>query len=98
MLEHSKISYDLLSFLFKPNDPVYTTCFGTEKPHYIKYNAGKEKTEFNEEKFYQLDYQYFDFDDKIIGEVLWWDDSTTVQRSSLGGALVLSFRDALFAY
>jgi hypothetical protein len=69
LLEHGEISYDLLPFLFKPNDPVYTTCFGTGKPRCVKYDAGEAKTRSNGEKYYQLDCRYFDFDGKIVGEV-----------------------------
>jgi hypothetical protein len=69
LVEHGEISYDLLPFLFKPNDPVYTTCFGTGKPRCVKYDAGEEKTKSNGEKFYRLDCRYFDFDGKIVGEV-----------------------------
>jgi hypothetical protein len=69
LLEYGEISYDLLLFLFKPNDPIYTTCFGTRKPRYIKYDASEAKTRSNSEKYYQLDYRYFDFNGKIIREV-----------------------------
>ena len=69
LLEHGEITYDLLPFLFKPNDPVYTTCFGTGKSRCVKYDAGEEKTESNGEKSYRLDCRYFDFDGKIVGEV-----------------------------
>ena len=69
LLKHHEITYNLLLFLFKPNDPVYTTCFGTSKPRCVKYEAGDEKNKSNGEKFCKLDCRYFDFDGKIIREV-----------------------------
>ena len=48
---------------------MYTTCFGTEKPRYVKYDVGEEKTKPNGEKYYRLNCRYFDFKDKIVKEV-----------------------------
>lgn len=89
LLEHGEISYDLLSFLFKPNDPVYTTCFGTGKPRCVKYDAGEVKIRSNEEKFYRLDCRYFDFDGKIIGEV-----STSIEIPKFRGCIHINRLDA----
>jgi hypothetical protein len=51
LLEHSKITYDLLWALFKPNTPVYTTCFGTKKPRYVTYNSAKEMINRSKKKY-----------------------------------------------
>jgi hypothetical protein len=85
LLEHGEINYDLLPFLFKPNDPVYTTCFGTGKPRCVKYDAGEEKTKSSGEKFYRLDCRYFDFDGKIFGEV-----STSVDIPKFRGCVCIN--------
>jgi hypothetical protein len=48
---------------------MYTTYFDTRKPRYVKYDASEEKTKSNKEKFYRLNYRYFDFNSEIIREV-----------------------------
>jgi hypothetical protein len=47
---------------------VYTTCFGTGKPRYIKYNSSKEKKTRDRLKYYNLDCYYLDFNSKEFGE------------------------------
>jgi hypothetical protein len=43
LLEKREIIYDLLWAFFKPNIVVYTTCVGTGKLRYVKYNFGEER-------------------------------------------------------
>ncbi|THC87944.1 hypothetical protein EYZ11_012610 [Aspergillus tanneri] len=39
LLQHRKITYDLLWALFKPGGLVYSTCFGTGKPRYLDFDG-----------------------------------------------------------
>ena len=50
LLKHGEITYDLLWALFKPNTPVYTTCFGTKKPRCVTYDSGEEKINRSKKK------------------------------------------------
>lgn len=43
LLENDEITYDLLWALFMPNSMPYTTCFGTDKPRCVIYDAGEEQ-------------------------------------------------------
>jgi hypothetical protein len=54
--------------LFKPNTPVYTTCFGTKKPRYITYDSAEEKTTRSKKKYLSIDCRFFDFDSKTFGK------------------------------
>lgn len=67
-LEYSEIIYDLLPILFKPNIPVYTTCFDNKKPRCITYNFAEEKTTRSKKKYLSMDYRIFDFDSKTFGK------------------------------
>lgn len=89
LLEHGEICFDLLPFLFKPNDPVYTTCFGTGKPRCVKYDSGEAKTQSNGEKFYRLNCRYFDFDGKAVGQV-----STTIDIPKFRGCIRINTLNA----
>jgi hypothetical protein len=67
-LESKEIIYNLLWGFFKPNSLVYTTCIGTGKLQYIKYNSSKEKEIQERLKYCNLDCCYLDFDSKEFGE------------------------------
>jgi hypothetical protein len=64
LLQYSQIIYNLLWALLKPNSIVYTTCVGTGKLQYVKYNFSKKKEIPEKEKYYNLEYCYLDFDSK----------------------------------
>ena len=68
LLEHGEITYDLLPMLFKPNTPVYTTCFGTKKPRCVTYDSAEEKTTRSKKKYLSMDCRFFDFDGKTFGK------------------------------
>jgi hypothetical protein len=68
LLEHGEITYDLLPMLFKPNTPVYTTCFGTQKPRCVTYDSAEEKTTRSKNKYLSMDCRFFDFDGKTFGK------------------------------
>jgi hypothetical protein len=68
LLEHGKITYDLLLILFKLNTPVYTTCFGTKKPRCVTYDSAKEKTTRLKKKYLSIDCRFFDFDSKTFSK------------------------------
>ncbi|CZR69933.1 uncharacterized protein PAC_19834 [Phialocephala subalpina] len=67
LLEHGKITYDLLWALFKPNTPVYTTCFGTKKPRCVIYDSAEEMINMSKKKYLSMDCRFFDFDGKTFG-------------------------------
>lgn len=69
LLQNGEITYGLLWALFKPNDPVFTTCHGTHKPRGVKYDFGEEKTTKSGSKYWNLECRYQDFDGKEFGEV-----------------------------
>ncbi|KAL9629107.1 MAG: hypothetical protein Q9164_007019, partial [Protoblastenia rupestris] len=54
--------------LFKPNTVVYTICFGTGKPRYVKYDFGEEKTTNNGVEYFYLECRYVDFDSTVFKE------------------------------
>ncbi|EED11527.1 conserved hypothetical protein [Talaromyces stipitatus ATCC 10500] len=66
LLQHGEITYDLLWFLFKPNEIVYTTCDGTGKPRCLRFGIGEEKTTLFGPIF-NLDCQYLDSDGEKVG-------------------------------
>lgn len=67
LLEHGEITYDLLWALFKPNTPVYTTCFGTKKPRCVTYDSAEEKMNRRKTRSFRMDCRYFDFDGIAFG-------------------------------
>jgi hypothetical protein len=67
MLQHGHITYDLLRALFKPGCHVYTTCFGTQKTRYVKFDAGEERTQ-NEETWFNFECRLRDYDGSKFGE------------------------------
>jgi hypothetical protein len=69
LLISGEILYELLWALFKPNTFAYTTCPGTKKPRYIKYDFGKERTTSNRVAYFHIRGRYMDFDGKMFGEV-----------------------------
>lgn len=66
LLQHGEITYDLLWFLFKPNEIVYTTCDGTGKPRCLRFGIGEEKTTLFGPIF-NLGCQYLDSDGEKVG-------------------------------
>jgi len=68
LLKHGEITYDLLWALFKPNTPVYTTCFGTKKPRCVTYDSGEEKINRSKKKYFSMECRHFDFDGKAFGK------------------------------
>jgi hypothetical protein len=68
LLQHGEITWDLLWALFKPNTPVYTTCFGTKKPRCVIYDSFEEKINKAKKKYFSMDCQFFDFDGKTFGK------------------------------
>ncbi|KUL79597.1 hypothetical protein ZTR_09476, partial [Talaromyces verruculosus] len=66
LLQHGEITYDLLWFLFKPNETVYTTCDGTGKPRCLRFGIGEEKTTLFGPVF-NLSCQYLDSDGEKVG-------------------------------
>jgi hypothetical protein len=69
LLEEGKISFDLLYILFQPNIVVYTTCPGSDQPRCFKFDSSQMEASSQGECFFKLDYQYFDYNGKVFGEV-----------------------------
>ncbi|KAF7166684.1 hypothetical protein CNMCM6106_002400 [Aspergillus hiratsukae] len=67
LLQRRPITYDLLWPLFKPEDLVYTTCFGTGKPRCVIFEAGEEAV-YSGVSYYELECRYLDFDGQYFGE------------------------------
>ena len=70
LLKSGEITYDLLWALFKPNKPVFTTCHGTHKPRYVKFDYGEEKATKSRSRFWNIECRYQDFDGKEFGNVV----------------------------
>ncbi|KFZ15463.1 hypothetical protein V501_02714 [Pseudogymnoascus sp. VKM F-4519 (FW-2642)] len=68
LLKNGEITYDLLSFLFKPNGLVYTTCRGTKKPRCIRFESGDAKTSTNGVDYFHIKGKYLEFDGKVLGK------------------------------
>lgn len=43
-------------------DGRYTTCFGTDKPHCVLFDGGKEKETNFGVKYYNIECRYLDYD------------------------------------
>ena len=54
--------FDLLSFLFKLNDIVYTTILNIYMPAYFRYESDKEKTTKSGIKYFYVIYRYLNWD------------------------------------
>ena len=67
MLRHGQITYDLLWALFKPGCHVFTTCFGTNEPRCVVFDAGEEMTQENI-TWYNLECRFLDCNGKVFGE------------------------------
>jgi hypothetical protein len=67
LLQGGEITYDLLDKLFNPGCYVYTTCFGTEKPRCVIFDAGEETTKKGV-TYYKLECHYLDYDGQVFGE------------------------------
>lgn len=67
LLKEGHITYDLLWALFKPSSHVYTTCFGTNKPRCVVFDAGEEVTH-DGVTYYKLECRYLDYDGDKFGE------------------------------
>jgi hypothetical protein len=68
LLKHSEITYDLIWALFKPNDLLYTTCFGTKKDRGVVFDVGEERTNEYKMKYYNLTCRYRDFNGTVFGD------------------------------
>lgn len=69
LLGSGEITYDLLWVLFKPNEPVFTTCHGTHKPCCIKFDFGEEKTTNSGSRYWNIECRYLGYDGKEFGSV-----------------------------
>ncbi|OBT39802.1 hypothetical protein VE00_09661 [Pseudogymnoascus sp. WSF 3629] len=69
LLKTGEITYDLLAFLFKPNEFVYTTCRGTKKPRCIRFESGEAKVTTNGVEYFHIKGKYLEFDGKMLGKV-----------------------------
>ncbi|EQL37999.1 hypothetical protein BDFG_01016 [Blastomyces dermatitidis ATCC 26199] len=63
------ITYDLLKFLFKPEEIICAACPGTGKPRALIYDFGKEKETRQGIKYFELSCRYIDFDGRVFEEV-----------------------------
>ena len=68
LLKHSEIIYDLLWALFKPNEILYTTCFGTHKDRGVIFDHGEEKEDNFKRKYYSLTCRYQDYNGTVFSE------------------------------
>lgn len=66
--ENGEITFDLLWALFKPNDVVYGTCFGTEKPRCIVFDFEEVRKLDDGTEYFHIEGRYLDFDGKDFGE------------------------------
>ncbi|KFY48964.1 hypothetical protein V495_00869 [Pseudogymnoascus sp. VKM F-4514 (FW-929)] len=69
LLKTREVTYDLLPFLFKPNEFVYTTCRGTKKPRCIRFESGEAKVTTNGVEYFHIKGKYLEFDGKMLGKV-----------------------------
>jgi hypothetical protein len=46
----TKVTYDLLWTLFKPNTLAYAKCFGIDQPRCVRYELGKRPYQFNKSR------------------------------------------------
>ncbi|KAH8691858.1 P-loop containing nucleoside triphosphate hydrolase protein [Talaromyces proteolyticus] len=68
LLSHGKITWDLLSALFKPGTLVFMVCPSTGLPRCVRYNFGEEKRTVRNGPCFHINSQYFDFDGDAFGE------------------------------
>ena len=68
LLKHGEIIYELLWALFKPNEILYTTCFGTHKDRGVVFDHGEEKEDNFKRKYYNLSCRYRDYNGTVFGE------------------------------
>ncbi len=68
LLKNDEIIYDLLWALFTPDSMAYTTCFGTDKPQCVIYDAGEEQETSNGLKYYKMECRYLKYNDQVFGE------------------------------
>ena len=69
LLKTGEITYDMLWALFRPNEPVFTTCHGTHKPRCVKFDFGEEKITNSGFIYWKLECRYLDFDGKEYGNI-----------------------------
>jgi hypothetical protein len=70
LLKHSEITYDLVWALFKPNDLLYATCFGTKKDRAVIFDVGEERMNEFKVKYYGLTCRYRDFNGTVFGDTM----------------------------
>ena len=69
LLKNGEITYDLLPFLFKPNELVYTTCRGTKKPRCIRFESSEAKTTPDGVDHFHIKGKYLELDwKKVFGK------------------------------
>jgi hypothetical protein len=68
LLKHGEITYDLLWALFKPNEYLYTTCFGTHKDRGVIFDHGEKKEDNFKRKYYSFSCRYRDYNSTMFGE------------------------------
>ena len=66
--ESGQITFDLLGALSKPNDVVYGTCFGTEKPRCIFFDFREFRKLDDGTESFHIEGRYLVFDAKDFGE------------------------------
>ena len=67
LLACGEITYDVLWALFKPNDIVYGTCLGTQKPRCVIFDSGEVKKLDDGTEYFHIEGRYLDFDGKNFG-------------------------------
>ncbi|EDN06485.1 predicted protein [Histoplasma mississippiense (nom. inval.)] len=69
LLAECTITYDLLWALFKPGQPICTSCRGSGKPRSLIYDSSENKKTKQGVEYFELTGRYFDFDGEVFGEV-----------------------------
>jgi len=66
-LKNSEITFDLLPFLFKPNQTIHTTILDARKPACFRYESGKERTTEKGIRYFHVVCRYLNYDG-LFGE------------------------------
>jgi hypothetical protein len=70
LLLGSKITYDLLWALFRPNAEVYTTCKGTKASRCLLFTQIEQRKDMSGSKYMHVQTRYLGSDGKAVGEVI----------------------------
>jgi hypothetical protein len=68
--QHHEISFNLLPFLFRPDEPIYMACTETNLPRCIKFYSGEVKEIKPGVFIFKIKGNYYDFDGKDFGEAI----------------------------